>query len=139
LIGSALVLAAAAVLRIRLLADPWRSMASAAAITAVTIVNLCFINLSLVEPVDVQWPTLANNIYALIWTFFLAGFGWLAFSRNRRWAVNMVALFVLIHFFGQWFRRFDASALSLLVAGAALLAVAGVVYRLNCRRTDEVS
>ena len=135
LLGSALQALALAALWRQLAPGLRRQLTAAAAITALIIVNLCFIDRSLVAPADGQWPTTANNVHALIWTGVLAAGGWLAYASSRRWAVGMVALFVLIHFCGQWLKRFDASALSLFVVGLAFLALAGMVSMFN-RRAD---
>ena len=112
----------------------WRRMAASVGIAAAAIVNACLADRSLIAPPDADWPTAANNVHALVWTVLLAGSGWLAVAGNRRWAVNMTALFVLVHILGQWFRRFDASALSLFVAGVLLVAFAFAVHCLNSRR-----
>ena len=36
---------------------------------------------------------------------------------NRRWLVNLVALFAGIHFYTQWFERLGATPLSVLLGG----------------------
>ena len=131
LIAAAVQSLAAGFLWRRLPAGIGRRMAAACAITAIVIVHISFADRSLTSPPDTDWPSLANNIHALLWTLLLAGGGYLAFVRGWRWAVNLTAVFAMIDFFGQWFQRFEASALSLFVAGAFLLAAAFAVHRFN--------
>ena len=39
-----------------------------------------------------------------------------AVKANRRWVINLVAVFGAIHFYTQWFERLGADPLSVLTA-----------------------
>lgn len=62
-----------------------------------------------------------------------------AWSQNRRWVVNVVAVFGAIHFYTQWFERLGASAGSVLMAGMLALAFAIGLRTLNTKLTQEVT
>ena len=52
---------------------------------------------------------------------------------NRRWAVNVVAVFGAIHFYTQWFEHLGASPLSVLLGGLLMLGLALALWRFNQR------
>jgi hypothetical protein len=56
-----------------------------------------------------------------------------ALSANRRWVVNVAAVFGGIHFYTQWFERLGATALSVLLAGLLMLAFGFGLWMLNQR------
>ena len=51
--------------------------------------------------------------------------------ENRRWVVNIAAVFGGIHFYTQWFNILGANALSVLGGGVLILAIAMALYRYN--------
>ena len=65
----------------------------------------------------------------------LLGAGIWAVQVNRRWLVNLVALFAGIHFYTQWFERLGATPLSVLLGGVVMLASAFALWMFN-RRPD---
>ena len=69
-------------------------------------------------------PMLSDNFFAVAWAVALIGVGIWAVRANRRWTVNLVAVFGAIHFYTQWFEHLSATPLSVLAAGLATLAVA---------------
>lgn len=66
----------------------------------------------------------------------LLGAGIWAVQVNRRWLVNLVALFAGIHFYTQWFERLGATPLSVLLGGVVMLASAFALWMFNRRVLD---
>ena len=56
-----------------------------------------------------------------------------AMRANRRWLVNIVAVFGAIHFYTQWFERLGATPLSVLLGGLLMLAFALALWGFNHR------
>lgn len=87
--------------------------------------------------------TLQGNIltsrltFSVLWAFALAATGAWAWSRNRRWVVNVVAVFGAIHFYTQWFERLGASPGSVLTAGVVALGFALGLRTLNANLSQE--
>ena len=74
--------------------------------------------------------------FVIGWSFVLLGAGIWGVRENRRWVVNVAAVFGAIHFYTQWFERLGAEPLSVLVSGLLMLAFAGddtVDLRVACR------
>jgi hypothetical protein len=67
----------------------------------------------------------------------LAVTGAWAVKANRRWVVNVVAVFGAIHFYTQWFERLGATPMSVLVGGLLVLAFAIAAWKLNQRFTAD--
>jgi hypothetical protein len=59
-----------------------------------------------------------------------------AVRANRRWVVNLVAVFAGIHFYTQWFERLGATPLSVLLGGLVMLVAAVALWMLNRRIPD---
>ncbi len=76
-------------------------------------------------------PMLSDNFFAVVWAVALIGVGIWAVRANRRWTVNLVAVFGAIHFYTQWFEHLSATPLSVLAAGLATLAVAIGLWKWN--------
>ncbi len=55
---------------------------------------------------------------------------------NRRWVVNVAAVFGAIHFYTQWFERLGATPLSVLLGGVLMLASAFALWMFNRRVVD---
>jgi iron complex transport system permease protein len=111
-----------------------RGLAIAAAGTGVFLVNFGFWIGSLwgddMAPYHVEMPDWA---FAILWALALIGAGVFGWTRNRRWLVNVVAVFLAIHFYTQWFERLGASAETVLVAGLLALGFALGLRSLNVR------
>ncbi|MFO0775703.1 MAG: hypothetical protein U0172_13665 [Nitrospiraceae bacterium] len=73
----------------------------------------------------------SSETFAALWALTLAVAGAWAWSRNRRWVVNIVAIFGAIHFYTQWFERLGASPGSILTAGLLALILAVGLRKLN--------
>jgi len=56
-----------------------------------------------------------------------------AVQENRRWVVNVVAVFAAIHFYTQWFERLGLDPMSVLVGGLIMLAFAIGLWMFNKR------
>jgi MFS family permease len=113
-------------------------LANAAARTALLLVNLGFWVGSLWGD-DAAWllhgtgrplPAIA---FTIAWVIVLAPAALWAGQTNRRWALNLIAVFAGIHFYTQWFERLGATPVSLLSAGLLMLAFAAGLWRLNER------
>jgi iron complex transport system permease protein len=74
-------------------------------------------------------------VFIVGWAAALAATGAWAVKANRRWVVNLVAVFGAIHFYTQWFERLGATPLSVLVGGLLVLAFAIAAWKFNQRFT----
>ena len=93
-------------------------------------------------------PTLLHNysgpalipawLFSLGWALVLAGAGAWAVKVNRRWVVNVVAVFGAIHFYTQWFEKLGANPATVLLAGLLMLAIAFGLWTFN-RHADTVA
>ena len=74
--------------------------------------------------------------FSVLWAVALLGAGIWAVQVNRRWLVNLVAVFAGIHFYTQWFERLGATPLSVLLGGLVMLACAFALWMFNRRIPD---
>jgi iron complex transport system permease protein len=72
-------------------------------------------------------------VFIVGWALALAGVAAWAVKANRRWVVNLAAVFAAIHFYTQWFERLGATPLSVLIGGVLALAFAALAWKLNDR------
>jgi iron complex transport system permease protein len=75
--------------------------------------------------------TIPDWAFALAWAVALIATGTWAARENRRWVVNLVAVFGAIHFYTQYFERLGASPGSIIAAGLAAIAIAMTLVRYN--------
>jgi hypothetical protein len=75
--------------------------------------------------------------FGLAWAATLIGAGVWAARENRRWVVNLIAVFGAIHFYTQYFERLGASPGTILTAGLVAIGIALALVRYN--RTDALS
>ncbi len=80
---------------------------------------------------------IADWVFATLWAIALIAAGAWAWKRNRRWLVNVVAVFGAIHFYTQWFERLGASAETVLIAGLLALGFAIGLRSLNTKLSKE--
>jgi hypothetical protein len=73
-------------------------------------------------------------MFGVAWAVALIGVGVWGAMVNRRWVVNVAAVFAAIHFYTQWFERLGATPLAILLGGLILLGVAIGLWSFN-RRT----
>ena len=69
--------------------------------------------------------------FGIGWAAALIAVGAWAVKVNRRWLVNLVAVFAGIHFYTQWFERLGATPLSVLLGGMVMLASAFALWMFN--------
>jgi iron complex transport system permease protein len=69
--------------------------------------------------------------FSLAWAAALIAVGAWGGTANRRWVVNVAAVFGAIHFYTQWFEKLGASPATVLVGGILLLAFALGLWRFN--------
>jgi hypothetical protein len=70
-------------------------------------------------------------LFSLGWALALIAVGAWGVMANRRWVVNVAAVFGAIHFYTQWFERIGATPVSVLLAGVIMLAIALALWRFN--------
>jgi iron complex transport system permease protein len=78
-------------------------------------------------------PIIPAAAFIIIWAIVLLGAGIWAVQVNRRWMVNLVAVFAGIHFYTQWFEHLGASPSSVLLGGLVMLATAVALWMFNRR------
>lgn len=81
---------------------------------------------------------LSDTTFAILWAIALMVAGIWAWQANRRWVVNVVAIFGAIHFYTQWFERLGATAGTVLQAGLIALALAIILRQLNVVMSNKV-
>lgn len=70
-------------------------------------------------------------VFVIGWAVGLAATGIWAARSNKRWVVNLLAVFGAIHFYTQYFERLGASPGSILIAGLVALGIAFAVVQYN--------
>lgn len=135
----------------RLTAD-YESIAIAAARTSVLLVNFGFWigslwgdplrllrSMASGDPAAVLNESLARGavipayVFSVLWAVALLIVGVWGAKANRRWVVNVAAVFGAIHFYTQWFERLGANALSVLLGGLLMLAFGLALWTFNRR------
>lgn len=72
-----------------------------------------------------------DYVFSIVWALALLAVGVWGARENRRWVVNIAAVFGGIHFYTQWFNILGANALSVLGGGVLILATAMALYKYN--------
>lgn len=75
--------------------------------------------------------------FVIGWSCVLLGVGIWGVRENRRWVVNVAAVFGAIDFYTQWFERLGAQPLSVLVGGLLMLAFALRLWMFNQRPASK--
>ena len=75
--------------------------------------------------------------FSVGWAIALLGVAIWGMQANRRWAVNVAAVFGAIHFYTQWFDALGPQPLSFMVGGLLMLAFAYALWALNRRFTGK--
>jgi hypothetical protein len=78
---------------------------------------------------------LPDYIFVLAWAALLIGVGLWAARVNRRWVVNLAAVFGAILFYTQWFERIGAQPIAVIFAGLSVVAIAVLLWRYNAPQT----
>jgi iron complex transport system permease protein len=71
--------------------------------------------------------------FSVGWLIALLGVGIWGVRENRRWVVNVAAVFGAIHFYTQWFDRLGPQPLSFILGGLLMLAFAMALWAFNRR------
>jgi len=67
----------------------------------------------------------------VLWALALLGVGAWGVRQNRRFVVNVAAVFGAIHFYTQWFERLHATPWSILIAGIITVGFAVGLWKYN--------
>ena len=121
----------------RFLALDWERLLTIVARTALLLVNLGFWVGSLWGD-DLDWLAVPHGsipdvAFSVGWAVCLLTAAVWAGWTNRRWMLNLVAVFGGIHFYTQWFDHLGATPVSVLAAGVVVLLLAMLLWRLNHR------
>jgi hypothetical protein len=72
-----------------------------------------------------------DYVFSIGWAVALIAVGVWGVKSGRRWVVNIAAIFGGIHFYTQWFSILGANAISVLLAGVILIAIAMALRAFN--------
>lgn len=115
-----------------------RPLAMGAASAAVFLVNFGFWIGSLWGHRSATGAVLIPDwVFAGLWAVALLAAGVWARRRNRRWLINVSAVFAAIHFYTQWFERLGDSPGSVLIGGLLALGFALGLRSLNSRGMER--
>jgi hypothetical protein len=78
-----------------------------------------------------QAVVIPDYVFTVGWALALLAVGVWGARENRRWVVNIAAVFGGIHFYTQWFSFLGANAVSVLGGGVLILAIAMALYKYN--------
>jgi hypothetical protein len=78
-------------------------------------------------------PAISPLAFVIGWSCVLLGIGAWGVRENRRWVVNVAAVFGAIDFYTQWFERLGANPLSVLLGGILVLGFALGLWMFNKR------
>ncbi len=81
-----------------------------------------------------ETQVLNRNLFSLLWAAALIACAIWAYRMNRRWLVNVCAVFGAIHFYTQWFERLGAQPASVLLAGILALALTFALKHWNAQQ-----
>ena len=76
---------------------------------------------------------ISDTAFALFWAIALVAVAIWAWNINRRWVVNIAAVFGGIHFYTQWFENLGASPGTVLMAGLLALGFAVGLRSVNTK------
>lgn len=75
-------------------------------------------------------------IFIVGWAVALLAVGAWGVQANRRWVVNVAAVFAGIHFYTQWFEKLGPSPLTFFIGGILMLVFALGLWQFNKRTAD---
>jgi hypothetical protein len=78
-------------------------------------------------------PVIPAFVFSIVWALALLAVAIWGARVNRRWVVNIAAVFGAIHFYTQWFERLGANAGSVLLGGLLMLAFGFGLWSFNRR------
>jgi iron complex transport system permease protein len=110
----------------------YEPLAIAAARTSIFLVNFGFWIGSLWGDKNENWRfEIPDTAFVIVWAVALIAVGVWAARVNRRWLVNVAAVFGAIHFYTQWFERLGPNPLAVVIAGLIALAIAVALFNFN--------
>jgi hypothetical protein len=77
-----------------------------------------------------------DYVFSAGWALALIGAVSWAVTANRRWLVNVGAVFGAIHLYTQWFERLGASPVTVLAAGLIAIGIAMGIWKYNSRAAE---
>jgi uncharacterized membrane protein len=81
---------------------------------------------------DRLFGTNISEIYfSIAWALALLAFIYYGLQTNRRFVINIAAVFGAIHFYTQWFEILGAQPFSLLVGGVLMIIFALILWSYN--------
>lgn len=114
------------------LGPEYRGLALVASRTGVFLVNFgLWIGSLWGDRLGVEGFFIPDWVFAMVWAVVLVAAAFWAWRADRRWLINVVAVFAAIHFYTQWFERLGTSAGAVLLAGLIALAFAIGLRALN--------
>lgn len=136
----------------RLAAD-YERLAISAARTSVLLVNMGFWigslwgdplvllrSLNRTDPSQlINSKIIPDWAFSLGWAAALIAIGAWGVTANRRWVVNVAAIFGAIHFYTQWFERLGANAITVLLGGLLMIGFAYGLWAFNKAQVSEKS
>jgi iron complex transport system permease protein len=81
--------------------------------------------------------SISDTAFAITWAIALIATGAWAWHDNRRWVLNVVAIFGGIHFYTQWFEHLGATPGTVLIAGVTALLFAIMLRHVNTTMSLE--
>jgi len=131
------LLALAAHVASRFVTRTWSGLLIITARTSLLLVNLGFWVGSL-QGDSLNWllqggQGIPGVFFALVWAIGLISAGIWAGRTDRRWLLNLSAIFAGIHFYTQWFDRLGTHPLTVLLAGLVMLGMVVFLWRFNSR------
>lgn len=109
----------------------YENLAIVAMRTAILMTNFAFLFGSIFGDSIIDLPAQG---FSIVWAVLLVVFGLWAIRANRRWVVNLCAIFGGLHFFVQWFWYLGASPFSILGGGLLLIVFGFVLKAINDRK-----
>jgi iron complex transport system permease protein len=122
----------------KVLPAAYERLAIAASRTGVFLVNFGFWVGSLWGDRTVSGNVaIPDGIFSAVWAIALIATAIWAWRANRRWVLNVVAVFAGIHFYTQWFEYLGASPGTVLIAGLLALGFAVALKSANTLMKQE--
>jgi len=118
----------------KILSADYERIAIAASRTGVFLVNFGFWVGSLWgDRTSTGAVILPDTVFSILWAIALIAAAIWAWRANRRWVLNVVAVFGGIHFYTQWFENLGASPGTILFAGLIALVLAVTLKSVNAQ------
>jgi iron complex transport system permease protein len=83
--------------------------------------------------------TIPRLYFVVGWALALIAFAVWAMRNDRRWVVNVCAVFGAIHFYTQFFERLGPNPLAILLGGISALGIAIAIWQFNKRAVANPS